>query len=135
MCIRDSGHYPASNPGPIASAGWVKDNIEDALLDVDAKKILLGIATYGYDWPGAVSYTHLDVYKRQGRGTFQSSPSPKAGSYPKDKMVKTSKRKFQSSPSPKAGSYMCPIKVKLAGESFQSSPSPKAGSYLQQQSQ
>ncbi len=46
-------HYPASDPGPIASTGWVKDNIEDALREVPLEKLVLGIAVYGYDWPGA----------------------------------------------------------------------------------
>ncbi len=37
---------------------------------------------------------------------------------------------FQSSPSPKAGSYLPTIVEVIADEEFQSSPSPKAGSYL-----
>lgn len=46
-------HYPASDPGPVASLGWVEDNIKDALRDVPPEKLVLGIAVYGYDWPGA----------------------------------------------------------------------------------
>ena len=46
-------HYPASNPGPIASLDWVEQNIQDALQDVPREKLILGIAVYGYDWPGA----------------------------------------------------------------------------------
>jgi len=45
-------HYPASNPGPIASKNWVRKNIEDALNHIPAEQLLLGIAVYGYDWPG-----------------------------------------------------------------------------------
>ncbi len=38
--------------------------------------------------------------------------------------------KFQSSPSPKAGSYLDNIAKSILDGMFQSSPSPKAGSYL-----
>ncbi len=37
--------------------------------------------------------------------SFQSSPSPKAGSYEKAYADKAGELVFQSSPSPKAGSY------------------------------
>jgi len=46
-------HYPASAPGPVASTKWVEDNITDALNDVPREKLYLGVAVYGYDWPGA----------------------------------------------------------------------------------
>ncbi len=41
-----------------------------------------------------------------------------------------SNTKFQSSPSPKAGSYLSPKTAGLGVSLFQSSPSPKAGSYF-----
>lgn len=46
-------HFPASKPGPVAAAKWVEDNITDALKEVPQEKLYLGIAMYGYDWPGA----------------------------------------------------------------------------------
>ncbi len=85
---------------------------------------------------------------------FQSSPSPKAGSYRPMGVWLSQRPKFQSSPSPKAGSYgingrrktigggFNPLPARRPGAtrnfetlsaatpSFQSSPSPKAGSYL-----
>ena len=85
--------------------------------------------------------------------TFQSSPSPKAGSYkaPEDEewdagavsilsqpegrellviaWTKYAGMSFQSSPSPKAGSYFLDPGKFFFDVLFQSSPSPKAGSY------
>ncbi len=40
--------------------------------------------------------------------TFQSSPSPKAGSYAIFSIIHKIRVAFQSSPSPKAGSYFVP---------------------------
>ena len=84
---------------------------------------------------------------------FQSSPSPKAGSYRPIRALGQLRATFQSSPSPKAGSYnrysllpfshncFNPLPARRPGatnrttynvtvEVFQSSPSPKAGSYV-----
>ena len=85
---------------------------------------------------------------------FQSSPSPKAGSYMSYKITYSQFVKFQSSPSPKAGSYESfesvfnKVTVSILSQpegrelryihiipaiktyEFQSSPSPKAGSYI-----
>lgn len=45
-------HQASSPPGPVAPFGWVEANIKDALKKgFRAHQILLGIATYGYDWP------------------------------------------------------------------------------------
>ncbi len=60
---------------------------------------------------------------------FQSSPSPKAGSYEPDSDGETVTKEFQSSPSPKAGSYCSWSWRWRIATLFQSSPSPKAGSY------
>ena len=61
---------------------------------------------------------------------FQSSPSPKAGSYGRPGRSSFDRLLFQSSPSPKAGSYMTDQTCCKLGHAFQSSPSPKAGSYV-----
>ena len=60
---------------------------------------------------------------------FQSSPSPKAGSYRDFDRQVFFQITFQSSPSPKAGSYPRSGSFVSTAEAFQSSPSPKAGSY------
>ncbi len=60
---------------------------------------------------------------------FQSSPSPKAGSYIDTERSNKYQAAFQSSPSPKAGSYSRLSDPLIAERRFQSSPSPKAGSY------
>lgn len=43
-------HWFGGSPGPIASIGWVKQVIQYAAALIPQQKILLGIATYGYDW-------------------------------------------------------------------------------------
>lgn len=43
-------HYLGGDPGPIASIGWVTNVVNYALTVVPKDKILLGVASYGYDW-------------------------------------------------------------------------------------
>jgi spore germination protein YaaH len=45
-------HWSASGPGPIAPAGWVRDVIRYARSQVPARKVILGLPLYGYDWAG-----------------------------------------------------------------------------------
>ena len=52
MCIRDSPYFSASG------AKWILDNVENARELAEKGDLLMGTI--------AVSYTHLDVYKRQG---------------------------------------------------------------------
>ena len=43
-------HYISGPSGPIASAPWVEKVLNYATSQIPSKKILLGIAGYGYDW-------------------------------------------------------------------------------------
>ncbi|HIE12613.1 MAG TPA: LysM peptidoglycan-binding domain-containing protein [Desulfotomaculum sp.] len=43
-------HWAGGVPGPIASLPWVQSVIKYAVSVIPKEKILLGIATYGYDW-------------------------------------------------------------------------------------
>jgi spore germination protein YaaH len=43
-------HLPGYYAGPIASYGWVKSVAEFAASQIPKEKILLGMATYAYDW-------------------------------------------------------------------------------------
>lgn len=43
-------HRPTDTPGPIASRGWVEDNLAYLRTQMDARKLWLGIAGYGYQW-------------------------------------------------------------------------------------
>lgn len=53
-------HWIGGPAGPIASYPWIEQVITYAVSKMPANKILLGLATYGYDWVGtsarAVSY-------------------------------------------------------------------------------
>jgi spore germination protein YaaH len=65
-------HQASSPPGPVAPFGWVEGNIKDALKKgFRASQILLGIATYGYDWPagqaGGFSRPTSQIMERAGR--------------------------------------------------------------------
>lgn len=43
-------HRPNTSAGPVASIGWVEDNIRHALKSIPLKKLWLGIPVYGYKW-------------------------------------------------------------------------------------
>ncbi len=43
-------HWQTSAPGPIAAQDWFTANLEKILTIVPARKIVMGIANYGYDW-------------------------------------------------------------------------------------
>ncbi|MDO4539745.1 MAG: glycosyl hydrolase family 18 protein [Syntrophomonadaceae bacterium] len=43
--------YAGSSAGPIAPLWWVEDVLQYSLAQMPAEKILLGLPTYGYDWP------------------------------------------------------------------------------------
>lgn len=45
-------HWSTGPAGPIAPIEWVEKNVQYALEYLPAKKIILGIANYGYDWSG-----------------------------------------------------------------------------------
>ncbi|MBE3576474.1 MAG: hypothetical protein IMX00_02075 [Limnochordales bacterium] len=51
MLAYDRHTAPGTMPGPVAPLEWVEENIRYALNHgVPAHKLVLGIATYGYDW-------------------------------------------------------------------------------------
>ncbi|ACX51368.1 glycoside hydrolase family 18 [Ammonifex degensii KC4] len=65
-------HQDSSPPGPVAPFGWVEDNIKEALNQgFRREQILLGIATYGYDWPagraGGFSRPTKDIMEHASR--------------------------------------------------------------------
>lgn len=43
-------HYSGGPPGPVAPYAWVRENVAAALRLVPAKKLVLAIGMYGYDW-------------------------------------------------------------------------------------
>jgi len=58
-------HWATSEPGPIASDDWVENVMTFAVSQVPAKKVWMGVATYGYDWSKspATSLTWTDAAK------------------------------------------------------------------------
>ena len=44
-------HSSGSLPGAISSQKWIQAAIDEAVAQVDPKKLVLAIAGYGYDWP------------------------------------------------------------------------------------
>ena len=44
-------HYQFGVPGPVASLGWVQQVMAYASRMMPPRKLVLGIAAYGYDWP------------------------------------------------------------------------------------
>jgi spore germination protein YaaH len=45
-------HWATSPPGPVAPIGWVRAVLRYATAQMPARKIILGIPLYGYDWSG-----------------------------------------------------------------------------------
>lgn len=43
-------HWADSEPGPIAPIGWIRAVLSYATTQIPAKKIILGVPLYGYDW-------------------------------------------------------------------------------------
>ena len=50
MIMAYDEHYKSSMAGPIASINWVENILDYAKKQMPAKKIILGLALYGYDW-------------------------------------------------------------------------------------
>jgi spore germination protein YaaH len=49
--------WDQSEPGAVAPLPWVKDVVEYAVARVPRDKLMLGLATYGYDWVGSTGTT------------------------------------------------------------------------------
>jgi spore germination protein len=45
-------HWATSPPGPVAPIGWVRGVLRYAKTQIPARKIILGVPLYGYDWSG-----------------------------------------------------------------------------------
>lgn len=56
-------HYTTSAPGAIAPLWWVTDVAAYMSKIMPAEKVLLGMATYGYDWPKGVKATSVTAKK------------------------------------------------------------------------
>jgi len=43
-------HFNTSEPGPVASADWVRQGMEKLVKLIPPERILIGLGAYGYDW-------------------------------------------------------------------------------------
>lgn len=46
-------HWSTSAPGPLAPIRWVRHVLQWAATQVPPSKLVMGVATYGYDWVGS----------------------------------------------------------------------------------
>jgi spore germination protein YaaH len=53
-------HYSTSTPGPIASIFWVESTLNDVALSVPLEKVIVAVATTGYDWQQARAANDVD---------------------------------------------------------------------------
>ncbi|MGR6835259.1 glycosyl hydrolase family 18 protein [Syntrophomonas erecta] len=56
-------HYSTSKPGPVAPLWWVEQVGSFMARHIPAQKVLLGMATYGYDWPTGTRATAVTASK------------------------------------------------------------------------
>lgn len=58
-------HSPDGASGPVASIDWVKNTIKYATTKMPASRIVLGVASYGYDWSknGVKAYGIDSIFK------------------------------------------------------------------------
>jgi len=54
MSYDEHGYY--SDPGPVASYGWVEDVVKFAVQNISPEKILMGVPGYGFDWEAGSFY-------------------------------------------------------------------------------
>lgn len=58
-------HYQSGGPGPVASQQWFEDELDKLSRIVPARKTVIGVGGYGYDWiigkGGAAEVTFADV--------------------------------------------------------------------------
>lgn len=65
-------HWPASEPGSVASIPWVARTLNYAVANIPLQKIYMGIPIYGYDWPEngagrAIGYQRaIELARRHG---------------------------------------------------------------------
>jgi spore germination protein len=66
-------HWPGSSPGPVAPIWWVNQVLSYATREIPAKKIILGVPLYGYDWSAGkgMAMTWLQVF-----GLLKEHPVP-----------------------------------------------------------
>ena len=43
-------HNEQGEPGPLAGQGWFEAKLDERFKDIDAKKLIISIGSYGYDW-------------------------------------------------------------------------------------
>ena len=65
MCIRDSQHEAALRKMGLRAANYLGEAARALTPDETATYELLPLHEYHRRYPDPVSYTHLDVYKRQ----------------------------------------------------------------------
>lgn len=76
-------HYTTTAPGPIAPLWWVKEVAAYMARTIPPEKVLMGMATYGYDWPQGSSATSVTAKKLsdiQGKYQVQSGWDQKSRS-------------------------------------------------------
>ena len=50
LLMNHDEHWITSTPGPIASQDWYVDNLRQVMKDVPARKLIVAVGSYAYDW-------------------------------------------------------------------------------------
>ena len=67
-------HAGWSGPGPVAGADWTEKVIRYATTVVPARKILLGLAGYGYDWSASGGITEVNAARAPALAASYGAP-------------------------------------------------------------
>ena len=69
-------HYQTSQPGPVASESWFKDQLDTLAKLLPPQKTVIGFGNYGYDlWRRHLRGRVQSCIGRLGRGSDESRPA------------------------------------------------------------
>ncbi len=64
MIMTYDEHTSGTRPGPIASLPWVEKVVKYAVTQMPKRKVLLGVAAYGYDWNTGTNRARAVTYQQ-----------------------------------------------------------------------
>lgn len=57
-------HWATGTPGPVAAQDWYRNVLKKTLNNIPSRKLIMGIANYGYDWMDGASNGNVVTYQK-----------------------------------------------------------------------